>query len=316
MAFHKGAPLQLGGLALSGSTDLGNITFPVDDRKMHRRTFLTSSLTLPFIPAISAFGAPANRIGVTDWSIGKRADLGAFDEAKEIGLGSVQVSFTPVPKKSEYALGDESIQEQVLGKSEETGVAIASTAMGIFNSQPFKEIPEAVDWARQGVEVTHQLGKDVMLMAFFGKNDLKNDEEGTEETIKRLKQVAPLAEEKGVILGLETTLSADEHLHIIESVGSDAVQVYYDLGNSHNNGYDIAGEIRQLGKDLICEVHCKDKGGWSFGPGEVDFVEASKALIEIGYDSWYVLEGPAAEGKTTLETLEENANYLRKNGYS
>ena len=65
---------------------------------------------------------------------------------------------------------------------------------------------------------------------------------------------------------------------------------------SHGNGYDIEKEIRQLGNELICEVHVKDKSGKIFGEGEVDFEGALQALEEIGYDRWYVLEGQKVGG--------------------
>lgn len=286
---------------------------------MDRRHFLSTALASGAAAALpqGAFSqATGNRIGITDWTIGGRSSLTAFDLAKEIGLGSVQASFTPLPQQDDTDLRTERDREALLIRSEETGVAIASTAMSIFNKHPFKQVPEAVEWARQGVEATHLLGLEVMLMAFFSKNDLKGDAEGTAETIKRLKEVAPLAEEKGITLGLETTLSADEHLHIIDSVGSPAVQVYYDLGNSHANGYAIDAEIRQLGRELICEVHCKDRSGELFGEGEVDFKGALQALEEIGYDRWYVLEGGKVGELSQSETMKQNATYLRETGYS
>ncbi|MDF1660026.1 MAG: sugar phosphate isomerase/epimerase [Verrucomicrobiales bacterium] len=286
---------------------------------MNRRDFLTTSLAATpvlTLPQIGFSQSSGNRMGITDWTIGARSKLEAFDLAKASNLASIQTSFTPIPGEGETDLSTEKDREALLLKSEETGVAIASTAMGVFNKYAFKAVPEAVEWAKAGVEATHMLGLEVMLMAFFGKNDLKNDAEGTAETIKRLKEVAPLAEERGVILGLETTIDADEHLHIIDSVGSPAVQVYYDTGNSHGNGYDINKEIRQLGNDLICEVHVKDKSGEIFGNGEVDFKGALQALEEIGYDRWYVLEGQKVGDFDQIETMEKHAAYLRQIGYS
>ncbi len=286
---------------------------------MNRRHFFATALgaaPLLTFPQLSFAQASGNRIGITDWTIGARSKLQAFNLAKESNLASIQASFTPVPGEGETDLRTERDREALLQRSKETGVGIASTAMGIFNQHPFKSIPEAVDWAKQGVEATHLLGVEVMLMAFFGKNNLKNDAEGTAETIKRLKEVAPLAEERNVILGLETTIDADEHLHIIDAVGSPAVQVYYDTGNSHGNGYDIEKEIRQLGNELICEVHVKDKGKAIFGQGDVDFVGALQALEEIGYDRWYILEGGRVGDFSQIETMEKHAAYLRKIGYS
>ena len=59
---------------------------------------------------------------------------------------------------------------------------------------------------------------------------------------------------------METWLSKDDHIRIIDGVGSPAVQVYYDTANSNKAGYDIYQEIRQLGRKHICEVHCKENG--------------------------------------------------------
>lgn len=286
---------------------------------MNRRHFLATGLgaaPLMTLPEAGFAQATGNRIGITDWTIGASSSLKAFDLAQELGLASVQVSFTPVPKEGETDLRTAPDREALLMRSEETGIAIASTAMGVFNQHPFKEIPDAVAWAKEGIEATHLLGLEVMLLAFFSKNDLKGDAEGTARTIERLKKIAPFAEERGVILGLETTISADEHLHIIDAVGSPAVQVYYDLGNSHGNGYDIAEEIRQLGSELICEVHCKDRSGKPFGEGEVDFKSALQALQEIAYDRWYVLEGGKVGTLSQTETMQNHASYLRETGYS
>jgi len=284
---------------------------------MRRRHFIAATASVPGLLQAAQTNSIPNRLAATDWTIGGRGKLEAFDLAIAAKLDGLQISFQPEPDtgKGEYDLRTEAGVEAVLEKSEGTGIGIASTAMGVFNSHPFKEIPQATEWARAGIDATRALGRDVMLLAFFGKNDLKNDEAGTAETIRRLKDVAPHAEERGVTLGLETTLDLAEHLHIIESVGSPAVQVYYDLGNSKGNGYPIYEEIRQLGSEMICEVHCKDKAGWLFGSGEVDFAKALAVLREIGYEDWFVLEGRPGEGLDALETLRRNGDYLAEIGY-
>ncbi len=70
-------------------------------------------------------------------------------------------------------------------------------------------------------------------------------------------------------MGIESWLSAEQHIEILERVGSPAVKVYYDVCNSNDRGYDIYKEIRLLGK-RICEVHCKENGVL-LGQGKVDF---------------------------------------------
>jgi hypothetical protein len=47
-----------------------------------------------------------------------------------------------------------------------------------------------------------------------------------------LKDLGPLAEKAGVILGLEDTVSAEDNVRMMERSGSKAVLTYYDRGKS------------------------------------------------------------------------------------
>ncbi len=105
-------------------------------------------------------------------------------------------------------------------------------------------------------------------------------------------------------LGVESWLSAEEHMAILDKVGSSAVQVYYDMGNSHKMGYDIYKEIRFLGPH-ICEFHAKDYDGL-FGKGTINFPEARRAMDDIHYHGWMHIESG-----TNLEEIGSNGRYLR-----
>ena len=127
--------------------------------------------------------------------------------------------------------------------------------------------------------------------------------------MRRLKAVAPKAEKAGVVLGIESWLSAGEHLAILDRVGSPAVQVYYDVCNSTERGYDICKEIRQLGK-RICELHAKENGAL-LGQGKVDFKKVREALDDIGYSGWIQIEGAVPPGGKMLESYQANCKFLR-----
>jgi len=84
--------------------------------------------------------------------------------------------------------------------------------------------------------------------------------------------------------------------------------VYYDVANSHKAGYDIYKEIRQLGQN-ICEFHAKDYDDL-YGKGSIDFEEVRRAMDDIGYRGWLVMEGT----KMPLgveESCRYDAEYLR-----
>ena len=128
-----------------------------------------------------------------------------------------------------------------------------------------------------------------------------------------LVQVVPRARDAGVILGLENTISAAQNLEIIDRVGSEWVQVYYDLGNSTGYGYDVPGELRMLGNDRICEVHLKDWDTRLLGNEEatVDMAAAAAALNEFGYDKWLVLETSGRDDHF-LEDTRRNVAWARQ----
>jgi sugar phosphate isomerase/epimerase len=246
------------------------------------------------------------KLGVCDWTIGKTADPGSFEIAKRIGLDGVQVDFGR--GENRLPLFDDQLQQNILDQARTHKMEIPSLAMGVLNNVPYKSDPRAERWVRQGIEVAEAMGVKVILLAFFGDGDLRGDEQGTARVIERLRQIAPDAETAGVTLGIESWLSAEQHVDIIEQVGSRAVKVYYDVANSHKAGYDIYKEIRQLGP-LICEFHAKDYDNL-YGKGSIDFKEAREAMDDISYRGWLVMEG--TEMPLGLEeSCRYDAEYLR-----
>ena len=61
------------------------------------------------------------------------------------------------------------------------------------------------------------------------------------------------------------------------------------MANSNKAGYDIYEEIRLLGKK-ICEFHAKDYDDL-YGKGTIAFEEVRKAMDDINYRGWIVMEG-------------------------
>jgi L-ribulose-5-phosphate 3-epimerase len=247
------------------------------------------------------------RLGVCDWTVGKRCDPAAFAIAKKIGLDGVQVDFGGGPDR-DPPLFDPQLQQRSRQESRDQEVRIASLAMGVLNEVPYKSDPRAEKWVDKAIDVAQAMRQRVILLAFFSKGDLKNDAQGIDATVSRLKNIAGKAEQAGVTLGVESWLSAEEHIALLDRVGSPTVQVYYDTANSHKMGYDIYKEIRTLGK-RICEFHVKDYDDL-YGKGSIDFARVREAIDEIGYRGWLVMEGT----RTPLgmeESFRHNERYLR-----
>lgn len=250
------------------------------------------------------------QIGACDWSIGKSSDLGAFDVAKQIGLAGIQVNLGS--DKNNMHLRKKSLQDAYLAESKRTGVQIASLAIGELNKIPYKSEQRTEQWVWDAVDVAKALNVSVILLAFFGNNDLRNDAPGKKEVIRRLKMVAPKAEKMGIILGLETYLSAEEHMEIMQQVGSKSVKVFYDFRNSADAGYDVIKEIKWLGKDAICELHMKENG-FLLGEGTMDWKEIYRTLMEIEYfgDGWMQIESALPKGADVIGSYQHNHAFLK-----
>ncbi|MFD2573992.1 sugar phosphate isomerase/epimerase family protein [Spirosoma soli] len=247
-------------------------------------------------------------VGACDWSIGPAGDIKAFAMAKEIGLDGVQISLNI--KADHEHLRRPDTQRTYKDAAEKAGIRIGGLAIGLLNSIPYKSDPRTEQWVYDSVDVANALGVKNILLAFFSDNDLRNDPKGTQVVVDRLKAVAPKAERAGVVLGIESWLSAPQHLAIIDAVGSSAVKVYYDVCNSSDMGYDIFEEIRSLGKEQICEVHLKENG-YLLGKGKVDLPQVRQALDDIGYSGWLHIEGAVPKGKPMLESYIENTKTVR-----
>lgn len=284
------------------------------NKTLTRRDMLKSSvglIGLSYLSAHEAFAFDATdrfKIGACDWSINQLAKVESIEVGKKIGLDGVQISLGTL--EDDMHLRQKKIQQQYKDACKKHDMVLGGIAIGEMNKIPYKSDPRAEKWVSDSIDVAMAMEVKVVLMAFFSNGDLKNDFEGTKETIRRLKKVAQKAEDNGIILGLETWLSAKEHMHIINEVNSPNVKVYYDVANSNKMGYNIYEEIRSLGKENICELHAKENG-FLLGRGRVDFLEFRKAIDDIAYEGWVQIEGAVPKNADMLESYLLNNTYIR-----
>ena len=285
---------------------------------MTRRRMLMTSAAAgvgSFLPWEEFFAAGADaggfRLGACDWSIRSAGRLAAFDTAAAIGLDGVQFSFG-LPGQYEVDLRTAEAREACARRVKETGVRVASLALGVLNKEPLATSDRAEACVADCIEALTHMPERNVLLAFFGKGSLLDKPEARAAVIERLKRLARKAEQAGVTLSLETQLDADGHLEIIEGVGSPAVKVYYDVANMTYQGYDVPGEIRRLGgRGLISEIHMKERG-CLLGHGEVDFRAVRAAMEDAGYRGWLILEGALPKGAPVAGAYAENARFLRR----
>lgn len=235
-----------------------------------------------------------------------------LEDAKKAGLDGVEVRVGDAADRLEIA--DPAVQARYKQQMQETGLPISSFMMGLLNSYPLASDPRGPAWLEQSIDAAKVLGAGVILVAFFGKGDLREGgklkEKDVDVIVERIKAAAPRAKQAGVTLGIENTLSAKQNAEILDRINHESVKIYYDVGNSTNNGYDVPAEIRFLG-NKIAILHFKDNPH-HFGEGQVKFPEIAQAVKEIGYSGWIVMENSHKGSKDRVADARRNADYIRK----
>jgi sugar phosphate isomerase/epimerase len=206
-------------------------------------------------------------------------------------------------------LWDEPGLAEVKGLQSRYGLEVPSLCLQGYTPLDFRHREEetrrkGIEFVRHAVEVIAALSGNVLLLPFFSQEyPLRAEDVTDQRLIEGFKACAPIAEKLGVYLAIECLLDAKNLKRLLRSIGSPAVGVYYDVGNATSMGYDAAAEIRELGR-YVAQVHVKETpSGKPLGDGRVNYPAVAKALKDVGYDGYLIVEMP-------VETPEDLAKHL------
>jgi L-ribulose-5-phosphate 3-epimerase len=274
-----------------------------------RRELLRSAVAAG-IAAPALRSAPAKfKIGVTDWNLRLGAKPEAVPLAAQLGFDGVQVSFGRKLVDDKLPLDNPELIARYLALSAEHKIPLDGTCVDKLHDNGLKSDPLAVRWVHDAIRLTKALRVEVLLLPLFGTWAVKTPAE-RDYVGDALRELAPEAEKARVILGLEDTISAEDNVRIMDRAKSKNVLVYYDVGNSTKNGFDVVKEIRWLGKARICQIHLKDNPNY-MGEGTIHFDEVVKAIRDIGYTGYANLETDTKPGSTVEADMRRNLAFIR-----
>ena len=278
-----------------------------------RRDFLKVTFgSLLLADAVTLFGAetPSRtswKIAICDWDVRATGRINSFAVARELGFEGVQVSYVPDGQDS---LANKANRQKFLQAAKEAGAGIASFCIGVMNDRPLATTPEAAGWVEDCLNAMVEMNVDQVLIPFFGNADITEHDAHLPLVIEKIKRLAPIAEKNKKILAIESYLSAEANLKLLDAIGSGAVKVYYDVRNSKNKNYDIFREIEVLGKNkLISQIHFKEDC-CRLGEGDINFSKVCETLEKIDYNGWVVVEG--ATSGNWKESQIANALFVKK----
>lgn len=233
------------------------------------------------------------KIAVIDLMILKRQKLSALPLAGEIGADGLEVDMGGLGDRPTFdnKLADPAVRQQYLDKAKELNVEICSLAMTGFYSQSFAKREGYEKTVGDCIETMRQMKIKTAFLPMGIQGDLVKNPELRPAIVERLKVVGKMAEKAGVVIGIETALSATEEVQLLNDVGSKAIQIYFNFSNPLEAGRDLCEELKILGKKRICQIHCTDKDGvWLENNARLDMKKVKATLDKMGWKGWLVIE--------------------------
>ena len=250
--------------------------------------------------------------GISIWSFpGDMSISDCIKLAKKAGFEGIELALN-----ENGPMSLESDEGEIRGyreQAEKEGIQISSLATGLYWSYSLtsgnEEIrKKALSIAKKQLDIAVLLGVDTVLVVpgavgvdFIPGCEIVDYDVAYERAYSALKELVIYAEEKKVCIGIENVwnkflLSPLEMRGFIDSIGSEYVGAYLDVGNVVYSGYPEQW-VKILGK-RIKKVHFKDyrkevgsvAGFVDLLSGDVNYPAVVEELKKVGYDSFVTAE--------------------------
>lgn len=278
----------------------------------------TLAATAALLPRqlFAAPAAPRYQIAVCDWMILKRQKLGAFQRTREIGADGLELDMGGLGNRETFdnKLVDPAVRKQFIDEARRLGLQVCSVAMSGFYAQSFAGRPGVDRMVQDCINTMQQLNVKVAFLPLGVQGDLVQHPHLRPAIVQRLKAAAVQAEKAGVVIGIETALDAAGEVELLKEIGSPAIQSYFNFANALEAGRDLQQELRILGRDRICQIHCTDKDGvWLQDNTRLDLHKVKQTLDDMGWSGWLVIERSrdAKDPRNVVWNFSANTKYLK-----
>ncbi|MHB0998299.1 MAG: sugar phosphate isomerase/epimerase family protein [Armatimonadota bacterium] len=231
----------------------------------------------------------------------------ALAKAQEIGLAGIQ--FSSIGGEVDIENIDERRAAEIIKLFKDHGLEISSVCgdIGGFTIEDEAVAKDRVERTKKIMDTAKMLGTSIV-QSHIGHIPDDLGSRSVAVLSKSLEEIGAYGEEIGVYFASETGPEPAALLRsFLDNLASPTIKVNYDPANLVMGGFDHIGGVYEL-KDYIIHTHAKDacrkpdahgELEQPLGQGEVGFPEYIKALDEIGYNGYYVIEREVGEDPTS-----------------
>ena len=238
-----------------------------------------------------------------------------FKSAKEIGLNCIEFILDFNDSELNPLLAKNG-PEEILHISETTGVDVSTICADYFMEAPLHSEDLNVSLQSQKVLIrllnnAQKLGVTDIVLPCVDQSSLQG-QLSVDRFIKSLSPIVEIAEDNEINLSLETDLSPQLFVELLDRFNSNRISVNYDIGNSAALGYNPIEELDLYG-DRITDIHIKDRelGGKSvlLGQGNANFDSFFNKLREFNYQGPFIMQ--AYRDEEGVEIFKKQLDWVK-----
>lgn len=257
------------------------------------------------------------KIALIDLMLLKRQKLGALPLAKELNADGIEIDMGGLGNRTTFdnKLAVDSIRAQYLQKAKELNLEIPSLAMTGYYAQSYCGREHYKESIADCIATMKQMNVRTAFLPLGIQCDLKTNPEKRPAVIARLKEAGKIAQDAGVVIAIETALSAKEEAALLKEIGSPAIKIYFNFSNPLKEGRNLYKELRILGAKNIAMIHCTNKDSvWLQNDPQLDLYKVKKTLDKMKWSGWLVVERSrdAQRPRDVKYNYGANVAYLKK----
>lgn len=247
------------------------------------------------------------KIAVCDWMILKRQKIGEFELASQLGSDGIELDMGSLGTRDSFdnKLRKPEFQKLFKDKASEFSISLSSIAMSGFYAQSFAKRPDYKALVEDCLNTMEVMNVKTAYLPLGVNCDLKKNPEIRPAVIDRLRTVGNMATQRGCVIAIETSLSAQEEVRLLEEINSNGIMISFNFQNPLTEGRDICKELLTLGSKRIRQIHGTDTDGVLLQNNKkLDMKNIKKTLDKMNWKGWIIVE--RSRDTTDVHNIKRN----------
>lgn len=257
------------------------------------------------------------KVAACDWMMLKRQKLGEFKLMHELGGDGVEMDMGGLGKRDTFdnKLRQPHFRKIFREEADKYNLEVPSVAMSGFYAQSFIEKATYKELVQDCLNTMEVMGAKVAYLPLGGTKGWEEPGEARTELVRRLHEVGEMALAEGKVIGIRTQLNAKDNIKLLKEIKSEGIKVYYCFQSTLENGWNLCKDLKRLGKNRICMIHCSDTDGVTLPYNtRLDMRKVKKTLDRMGWSGWLVVERSrnVDEVRNVKKNFGTNVRYLKQ----